>query len=142
MQSEDMHVIYSAEFRHADSYYVEDWVKEFKLSGKIIPDSVAQAIASYWHSPGSPQSTILSTMGKVTYEMTREDFATDAEYAALEYDCDRHELDALSAYLDNIKRHHTPSGNVHACTCCGEMVYALPWAKCTPCDDETCECEA
>jgi hypothetical protein len=138
--SEEFHPIYKGLFGHADSYEVEDAVRDWVTNKTLILDSVAQAIASYWHSPDSPQSTILSTQGVVTYEMTREDFASDAEYAALEFDCDKQELDALEAYIADVKRHHTPSGDVHHCSCCGELVYALPWQKCMTCEDDGCDC--
>jgi len=45
-----------------------------------ITDAMAQTIASWYHSPSSPNSTLLSTMGKVSDDMDLRDFVSHAEY--------------------------------------------------------------
>jgi hypothetical protein len=61
-----------------------------------INDSAAQTIAAWYHSPASPNSTRLSTMGQVTDDMTIGDFVSSAEYAILD---DRERL--VIAYLES-----------------------------------------
>lgn len=83
---------------YVDEIAVE--VQEFKSSGKVISDASAQAIASWWHSPGSPNSTRLSTMGMVGIETSISDFCTESEYVSdYRLNSERDEVDALEAYI-------------------------------------------
>ena len=63
-----------------------------------INDAAAQTIASYWHSPGSPNSTLLSTMGKVSDDMSLSDFASATEYQSASWE-HRRALDYLCTYI-------------------------------------------
>lgn len=75
-----------------------DEVSDWYQFGEIISDEVAQTIAMWWHSPGEPNSTMLSNRGAVTDDMSIRDFASVTEYYnALK--TDRDELDALEAYI-------------------------------------------
>lgn len=83
---------------YVDEIAVE--VQEFKRSGKVISDASAQAIASWWHSPSSPNSTRLSTMGMVGIETSISDFCTESEYVSdYRLNSERNEVDALEAYI-------------------------------------------
>lgn len=62
-----------------------------------ISDQTAQTIAAMFHSPGN-LSTLLSTMGQVSDDMTIEDFCTQQEYAALSGD-DKILVDYLESYI-------------------------------------------
>lgn len=81
---------------YADEIAVE--IQEFRRNGKIISDASAQAIASWWHSPSSPNSTRLSTMGKVGIETEIIDFCLPSEYED-SHTVQRWEIDALEAYI-------------------------------------------
>ena len=81
---------------YADEIAVE--IQEFMSSGKIISDACAQAIASWWHSAGSPNSTRLSTMGKVGIETTISDFCHESDYQVYSDEAIS-ELRALEAYI-------------------------------------------
>lgn len=84
---------------HPTSVAVEHEVEEFMEYGTRISDGVAQVIASWWHSPGRPYSTRLSTMGQVLNDMTISDFVSEAEFnAASEFDQDC--LEALEDYIE------------------------------------------
>lgn len=72
------------------------------LHEDIITDACAQAIAAWWHSPGSPNSTALSTMGVVMCDTQLSDFATDKEYAQTDAN-NRMCLNALSQYIQHMK---------------------------------------
>lgn len=63
-----------------------------------ITDAVAQTIAAMWHSPGRPESTLLSTMGQVSDTMTMGDFATSSEYESADA-MDKVCLDYLLTYI-------------------------------------------
>lgn len=78
--------------------YVFDAVLDARVYGETISPDVARIIAAWWHSPGSPNSTLLSTMGKVACDATRQDFATDKEYAECN-DWNRWALDMLSLFI-------------------------------------------
>jgi len=94
---------------HHSSAFVYAYVKELDADnnsaivsgGRIadIPDSVAQTIAAMWHSPKG-ESTYLSTMGKVTAEMTMADFCTEREYAELDTS-DTLLIDYLRSYIES-----------------------------------------
>lgn len=84
---------------HPTESQIQYEVDEFMEEGIRIPDSTAQAIASWWHSPAFPNSTRLSTMGQVTMDMTIHDFANEAEFnEASEFDKDC--LEALEDYIE------------------------------------------
>jgi hypothetical protein len=93
-----MRVVYQNPVRHPETAVVNSQVLAWEDGGEIISDGAAQAIASWWHSPGSPNSTRLSTMGIVTDDMCIEDFADAAEYLLADFD-DAVALDALEAYI-------------------------------------------
>ena len=93
-----MNIVYQGVWGATATYQVEAEVTNWLIHGEIISDEVAQTIASWWHSPGYPQSTMLSTRGAVTDEMSICDFASGEEYDSVSLD-DRHELDALEAYI-------------------------------------------
>jgi hypothetical protein len=94
-----MNIVYQNKADHAFTYIVECEVDDFLIDGTTISDAVAQTIASWWHSPGSPLSTVLSTMGAVTDDMNIRDFASPREYADSDFS-QRLELDALEAYIE------------------------------------------
>jgi len=83
---------------HLSNDEVEFEVWEFFRFGTMISDACAQTIASWWHSPGSPNSTTLSTMGAVTDDMGISDFASQSEYDNANR-TNQQELDALKAYI-------------------------------------------
>lgn len=105
--------------------------------GQVINDAAAQTIAAWWHSPDSPLSTVLSTMGKVDRRMNRETFASDAQYAAADPD-DRRALDALSAYI-TAKIAAAPSGyRPCACADCPDLVVGIIGDLCSECEEAGC----
>lgn len=63
-----------------------------------MSDRAAQTVAAMWHSPASPTTTLLSTMGKVSDDMSIADFRTHAEYLACDA-TDRMCLDYLATYI-------------------------------------------
>lgn len=113
---------------------------------EVINDRAAQTIASLWHSPSEPLSTVLSTMGKVDRRMTRETFASDAEYAAAAPD-DRRALDALSAYI--VAKIATAPSSIRPCACddcfdlvvgiIGDLCHACKGAGCTFGEGDSCQ---
>lgn len=93
-----MTVVYKNWEFHLSQDEVEFEVWEFFRFGEMISDACAQTIASWWHSPGSPNSTMLSTMGAVTDDMDICNFASQKEYGLTDkwgQEC----LDALKAYI-------------------------------------------
>ena len=94
----DINIVYrNPQFHLAnDVVYFEIW--EWRIYGHIISDACAQTIASWWHSPGSPLSTVLSTMGAVTSDMSIRDFVTQDQFDLAEL-LDRDALKALDAYI-------------------------------------------
>lgn len=93
-----MQIVYRNKVDHVSHDVVDSQVWDWEENETIISDEVAQTIASWWHSPGSPNSTALSTMGVVTADMDIRDFADAAEYL-LASDSDALELDALEDYI-------------------------------------------
>jgi|SRR5213076_2082627 len=91
-------VVYSNWEFHLSHDEVEFEVWEFHRFGDVISDACAQTIASWWHSPASPNSTMLSTMGKVTDDMSISDFASQKEYDTANRTTQQ-ELDALAKYI-------------------------------------------
>lgn len=84
---------------------------------EIIFLDIAMVIASWWHSPGSPNSTRLSTMGKVTCDMRMRDFATEDEYKNAD-PLNRLALESLDRFIRDMQN----SGDIiHTDNCeCGE----------------------
>lgn len=74
---------------------------------EIISRDIAMTIASWWHSSGSPNSTLLSTTGKVAPDVRLEDFASTEEYRNASQE-NRRCLEALDQYI----RHNQNIGNV------------------------------
>ena len=95
---DSLHIVYRNPEFHLSELEVEYEIWEYVLYGHVISDACAQTIASWWHSPGSPNSTCLSTMGAVTDDMSIRDFASEREYDACD-DQSRNELDALEKYI-------------------------------------------
>jgi len=93
-----MIVVYRNPQFHLSSGEVDFEIWEFNFRGEVISDACAQTIASWWHSPGSPNSTALSTMGVVTADMELSDFANQYEYTHAD-NRDRDALDALKKYI-------------------------------------------
>lgn len=93
-----MDIVYRNPQFHLSGGEVDFEVWEWLQYGHLISDECAQTIASWWHSPGYPLSTVLSTMGAVTSDMSIRDFATENEYNASD-DHGREALDALAAYI-------------------------------------------
>jgi len=104
----------------------------------IISDATAQTIASWWSSPSEPLSTVLSTMGQVDRRMTRELFASDADYAASDVTA-RAALDALAVYL----AHHIDAApsSYRACACddCPDLTVGIVGELCSR--EEECGCD-
>lgn len=94
----DFTVLRTISTRQRYFYDVEAEVAAFKKTGEIISDACAVTIASWWHSPGEPNSTRLSTMGQIGIETEIHNFCNAKEYANLS-DLDREEIDALEAYI-------------------------------------------
>lgn len=93
-----MGIVYRNWEFHLSTDEVEFEVWEFFRFGNVISDACAQTIASWWHSPSSPNSTVLSTMGAVTDDMSLSDFASQKEYESADR-TNQQELDALKAYI-------------------------------------------
>lgn len=94
----DINIVYRNPQFHLETGAVYFDVWEWRTYGHIISDECAQTIASWWHSGGSPLSTVLSTMGAVTSDMSIRDFVTEEQYDLAEL-LDRDALDALAAYI-------------------------------------------
>jgi hypothetical protein len=126
-----MQIVYQNRTEHASPAVVDSQVSAWQDNGTTISDSVAQAIASYWHSPSSPNSTILSTMGAVTPDMSIEDFCSDSEYARIENIDNRWEVDALGDY---IYTKQTKAG-MALCEECAEMAFCDDDNLCEDCEE-------
>ena len=95
-----MNIVYRNWEFHLSTDEVEFEVWEFFRFGEMISDACAQTIASWCHSPSSPNSTALSTMGAVTDDMSISDFVSDKEYGMTDVK-GQHCLDALKAYISD-----------------------------------------
>lgn len=84
----------------SEELYVFNAVHEARAYGEMISPDIAMTIASWWHSPGSPNSTLLSTMGKVACDADMGDFATPAEYRSAD-NWNRWALDCLTVFIRN-----------------------------------------
>ena len=105
-------------------------------TGTVINDRAAQTIASWWHSPGHPYSTVLSTMGRVDRYMSLSDFG-DPDKAETPDDADA--LRALGAYIE----HHitTAESGSRPCACrdCMDTVVGVVGDVCHACEEEGCD---
>lgn len=97
---DEINIVYRNWEFHLSNDEVEFEVWEFFRFGTMISDACAQTIASWFHSPGSPLSTVLSTMGAVTDDMSISDFVSQKEYDS-QNRTGQQELDALKAYIAN-----------------------------------------
>lgn len=90
--------------QHPNSTYeVYAEVRTAYSQGREISDATAQAIASWWHWAGCPNTTWLSTMGQVTDDMSLSDFVTPEEYRAAN-EQDQLCLDMLGTYIIDRQR--------------------------------------
>lgn len=98
-----------------------------------ITSGMAQTIAAWWHSPDSPNSTRLSTMGQVTSDMSIGDFEDPGAYPV---DSREHrELEALEHYIRYYQTFPTtPAGYVFcACEECFEEIVGRQGDYCQEC---------
>lgn len=127
----------------------------------VIGDAMAQTIAAFWHTPGSPNSTLLSTQGKVSSDMSIEDFADISvyrDYTPKGHEHEDHvrfmreslvELEALDQYIKHYQQFPTTPTGVHPCACmdCDGLQYGRKGDLCEHCEDAGCsgnwsdECE-
>jgi len=125
-------------------------------SDSIITDAEAQTIAAMWHSPDSPNSTLLSTMGKVSSDISILDFGNPAlyrGYAPKGHESEDHnrfmsealtELEALDKYIRHYQQFPTTPTGVHPCACddCPNMQYGRSGDLCEHCEEAGCSGEA
>lgn len=107
---------------HDSNDRIEWNVMQFRLQGITIPDTTAQAIASWWHTPSRQWTAGLSTGGVVTFETLIEDFADDSEYESCGW-FDQQCLDALKDYIETKQRESRKDyphefGRWHECNAC------------------------
>lgn len=69
----------------------------------VISDAAAQTIASWWHSPARPESTALSTSGKVLATTDIYDFASQQDFDTAD-DFNKMCLRMLNEYIKDRKR--------------------------------------
>lgn len=94
----ELSIVYRNPEYHLSQGEVDYEVWEYVTYGNTISDACAQTIASWWHSPGSPLSTVLSTMGAVTADMDISHFAGQHEYDMADAKSQQ-ELKALQMYI-------------------------------------------
>lgn len=114
-----MLIVYKGEIEsHLSTGAVDSQVAQWEFTGQRISDAAAQTIASWWHSPSSRNSTLLSTKGIVTADMLLDDFVT-----ALEYDTadatNQAALDALEDYIASCKI----TAGMEPCASCKELAF-------------------
>lgn len=110
----------SGPLRHQHTEEVLRALFDPKIFGeRTISDSVAQTIASWWHSPGRPNTTLLSSRGVVMSDTEIDDFADPEEYDNCE-DFERKCLNALQHYIQTKKREYL-SKNRMLCPFCFEL---------------------
>lgn len=102
----------------------------------IISDEVAQIIASWWHSPSQPYSTMLSTMGQVDRYATLDHFG-NPEHA--ETGNDRLALLALGAYLTAKQESAGTGCRPCACHDCMEISIGREGELCSECGAAGCD---
>lgn len=93
-------VIYDGETR---KHLTTDEVLWEVNTSDVISDAAAQTIASWWHSPARPESTALSTSGKVLATTDIYDFASQKEFANAD-DFNKMCLRMLNEYIKDRKR--------------------------------------
>jgi len=84
--------------------YVYGECHEALTYGEIISRDVAMVIASWWHSPASPNSTRLSTMGQVACDAELSDFATKKDFEKQNL-WDKWALNCLAAFIKDAQEH-------------------------------------
>jgi hypothetical protein len=104
--------------------------------GEIINDAAAQTIAEWWHSPGQPYTTMLSTMGVVDRYTTIFDFASPSDWTSY-----ARELDALDAYIKDKISNAESSYRPCACDDCPDLVVGIPGELCSLCENEGCDAQ-
>jgi hypothetical protein len=92
-------IIYENRQDHLTSREMGDEMFRVMMEGAILSDAAAQTIASWWHSPKSPESTLLSTMGAVSDTMHISHFAGQHEYDMAD-ERSKIELWALKEYIE------------------------------------------
>lgn len=102
----------------------------------IISDAVAQTIASWWHSPAHPYSTLLSTQGKVDRYATLADFGNPDD---AETEDDATALQALGAYIDSKIGTATSAAQPCACGDCFEIAIGIVGELCSECKEWGCD---
>lgn len=103
---------------------------------RIISDAVAQTIAAWWHSPGEPYTTMLSTMGVVDRYTELSHFGTEAQCTM---ERARMALRALGAYIVD-KQMNAPTGSrVCACHDCFEIAIVRAGEMCNDCEIAGCD---
>lgn len=88
---------WSSEERH-----VYESCHEALVYGEIITRDLAMTVAAWWHSPGSPNSTLLSTMGKVACNADISDFASAVEFDKQDI-WGKWALNALAAFIKDAR---------------------------------------
>jgi hypothetical protein len=122
----------------AEHYGSERLFRNLRLlsEGEIISDRAAQTIAAWWHSPGKPYSTLLSTRGIVDRYTTLSDFGDPAEAETPE---DAQALRALGAYIAH--KQSTARSGPRPCAChdCFEITTGIPGELCADCAEWGCD---
>jgi hypothetical protein len=126
-----MLVVYDGDFLPLASIAeVDDAVFLWGSQGIVIPDYVAQTIASWWHSPGN-ESAALSTRGVVTATMTMADFvSTEERESPFRTTEEIAELNALEAYINSKKS----DAGMEFCHWCEE--FSTLDGECVICEEE------
>lgn len=122
------------------NHYADDALFDYLATlrpGQVINDSAAVTIAAWWHEIHEPLSTLLSTCGKVDRRMTRQTFASDAQYADASED-DRRALDALTAYIANKIAFAPASYRMCSCRDCFNLTVGIVGELCAECTDAGC----
>lgn len=102
-----MNIVYNGgKKQHMTTNELHAYMAELVESNSHLPmrdqremsDAAAQTVAAMWHSPATPNTTLLSTMGKVSDDMSMGDFASLSEYEACDA-MDKLCLDYLMTYI-------------------------------------------
>jgi hypothetical protein len=121
--------------RHPGEAIVSATVSRWELTGEVISDRVAQEIASWFHSPREPYSTVLSTQGKVDHYMTLDAFGDPEQFEGFDRAC----LLALGAYIAD--RKSTAESGYRPCAChtCMSVAIGSNGALCSGCEEWGCD---
>lgn len=104
--------------------------------GTVISDRMAQTIAAWWHSPASPYSTVLSTMGQVDRYMSLSDFGNPDD---AETEDDKAALLALGAYIAAKQAAAESGARPCACRDCMSIAVGTPGELCSECAEWGCD---